>query len=291
MLSGTTLDGFTVRAPLSCGGMGQTWLAQDANARDVVLKTVRPDLLDDEDVQLSFQREIDVTARLHHEHVVRHIAHGASDGIDFLALERIHGASLFDIMMARRRLPVAAAVRVVRDIASALDYVHAVRCADGAPLGLVHGDVSPQNILIDREGCSTLIDFGAAVVEGDPDDMPLIGKPGYMSPEQSRGASLDGRSDQYSLAIALWESLAGRSLFEGDARRRGVVVPELSSVASSVPASVNQAVARMLSFDREERFASCGDAVDAMMRDVSHNDADDRAWLAARARSCRAHVR
>lgn len=266
MLTGAVLERFHVKAPLARGGMGELYLAADEddgvrNARNVVLKTVRQDMRDDSDVRVWFRREIDVTARLHHEHIVQHVAHGEWRGVEVLALEHIAGRSVaaFD----NRRVPECAALCVAYDIMRALAYVHGVAAADGAPLGLVHGDVSPQNILVDTNGRAHLIDFGAATTPEDRHADSIVGKPGYLSPEQSRGELVDERSDQYSLGIVLWEMLAGRSLFEGSAARRGREVPSLVELAE-VSEEVDAAVRRMLAYDAAGRFASSDGAASAL---------------------------
>ncbi len=262
MLFGDVLDRFQVKAPLARGGMGELWLARDEAAHaGVVLKTIRPDLIDDEDVVTWFRREIDVTARLDHAHVSRHVAHGSWQGRDVLALEHIPGVNLAAVL-ARTRLSLASSLQIAEDISSALAYVHDLKDEDGAPLGVVHADVSPQNILIDVTGNARLIDFGAVLLRGRGDERDsIVGKPGYLSPEQSRCTALDGRSDQYSLGVVLWEMLSGCDLFEGDARRRGREIPPLASFTET-PVAVDDIVQRMLRYETDARFADM-DAVTA----------------------------
>jgi serine/threonine protein kinase len=261
MLNGVVFDRFHVDTLLRTGGMGAVWLARDAHedARDVLLKTVRPDLVDDDEVRAAFRKEIDVTSRLSHDRVVRCVAHGEHQGVDVLALHKVPGRSLDE---PESPMSVAAALTVGIDVAEALAHVHALACDDGAPLGVVHGDVSPNNIIVDDAGRATLIDFGAAMTAGAEPGEIYAGKPGYVSPEQSRGDVLDQQSDQYSLGVVLWELIAGRSLFEHDARRRGREIPHLAAA----PGAVDDVVMRMLSFDKSERYPSCALAAHALRR-------------------------
>jgi eukaryotic-like serine/threonine-protein kinase len=281
MLSGEVLDRFLVKGPLARGGMGELWLADDEDERDVVLKTVREDLLDDDEVRTSFRREIEIHSVLDHAHIVRHIANGWHDGVEVMALEHIPSRSLAE--MRNVRMPIGAALCIARDIAEALAYVHNVVDVDGTPLGLVHGDVSPQNILIDTDGFAHLIDFGAVKMSGESTDEGIIGKPGYMSPEQSRADRLDERSDQYSLGIVLWEMLTGRDLFEGSAARRGRKIPPLSRYIEA-PDALEDAVLRMLSFEEDARFTSIAKASRELSSFIKEPTAQHRAWLAQLAR-------
>jgi serine/threonine protein kinase len=276
MLSGCTFERFRMTRPLARGGMGEIWLAEDG-ADGVVVKTIRDDLLDDEEVIASFQREIDVTARLDHPHTVRHVAHGRWEGTDFLAVQKIDGISLWELTQ-RERMPLGAALCVAHDIAKALAYVHALESDDGVCLGAVHGDVSPQNILVDERGHAHLIDFGAVKLGSDGQPDSIIGKPSYLSPEQSRGGAIDARSDQYSLGIVLWEMIAARSLFDGNARRRGVEIPSLAGVVGAV-AAADTLVGRMLAFERDARFENTAACARAIEKLDPRRNAKSRAWL------------
>ncbi|MCC7109625.1 MAG: serine/threonine protein kinase [Deltaproteobacteria bacterium] len=283
MLFGDVLDRFHVRAPLARGGMGELWLADDDERHDVVLKTIRPDLVEDVEVRRCFRREIAVTARLRHAHIVRHIAHGRWCGLDVLALEHIRGVNLAEILSCTA-LPLGSALCVAEDIARALAYLHSLKDERGLPLGFVHGDLSPQNILIDEVGQAHLIDFGGVLIRGVPAcPESIVCKPGYASPEQMRGGAIDGRSDQYALGIVLWEMLVGRELFEGDGARRNRPIPPVSSRVS-VPFAVDATVIRMLAYEEGARFANTGEVADALAAVTwAHGPHESRGWLTARA--------
>jgi serine/threonine protein kinase len=244
-----------------------------------VLKTVRPDLAGDADVVAAFEREIDVTARLDHPHVVRHVAHGLWQGVQMLAVEHIRGVTLAELV-SRTLLPVDQALVVAEDIARALAYVHGVAGDDDGALGIVHGDVSPENIMIDDAGCARLIDFGSASTRASPrPEGVVVGKPGFVSPEQARGERVDARSDQYALGVVLWELLAGRPLFAHDGAAARVVRP--LSFFTSVDDGIEAAVVRMLAEDRDARFATMDMVADVVALGSCIDTARARARLAA----------
>ncbi len=283
MLSGDVLQRFHVTRPLARGGMGELWLADDEHHRRVVLKTVRDDLVGDDEVRRCFRREIAVVSRVRHAHIVHHVAHGHESGVEVLALEHIEGASLATLQR-RSPVPLAAALCVADDVARALAYLHALTDVRGEPLGLVHGDVSPQNIVIDARGQALVIDFGGVTWRGaDVTPGTLIGKPGYVSPEQLAGVELDGRSDQFALGAVVWEMVTGVMLFSSDDLHRDRPVPPLSR-AQPVPDALDAAVMRMLACDRELRFPSLQEAADVIAAAAAaHGLADGRRWLAERA--------
>ena len=290
MLSGDVLHRFHVTGPLARGGMGELWLADDEQHRRVVLKTVRDDLVHDAEVRRCFRREIAVVSRVRHAHIVHHVAHGHVSGVEVLALEHIQGASLATLQR-RSPLPLAAALCIADDVARALAYLHALRDERGEPLGLVHGDVSPQNIVVDGHGQALLIDFGGVTWRGAGlTPGTLIGKPGYVSPEQLDGTDLDGRSDQYALGVVLWEMLTGAALFSSDDLQRDRPVPPLSRTVM-VPDAIDATVMRMLACERELRFPSTADAADVIAGvAVTHGIDGGRRWLAERAAASEGEV-
>lgn len=260
--------------------MADLWLAEDLDTRAVVLKTVRADLARSHDVRSAFRREMNITARLHHSHVVHHVAHGSWAGQDMLALAHIRGVSLD--RLRGPQLPLAPALLLALDIAEALAYVHALADDNGVPLEIVHGDVSPQNVVVDNAGQALLIDFGAVTTRTMRKPDQLICKPGYMSPEQSRGVAVDARTDQYALGIMLWEMITGRELFCGDAGRRNRPVPPMSTFVK-VPPTVEATVVRMLALEREARFPNMAAVADAITTMIPV-PVDARSWLASCAR-------
>jgi len=211
---------------IAAGGMGQVFLARTGTAgfeKILVIKRILPSLGEDEEFVEMFFDEARIAARLNHPNLVQIFDVGEVDGVPFLAMEYLRGEDLRRVEKAARQagkpLPVGLLLRIIADAAAGLAYAHDVRDAQGKPMGLVHRDVSPQNILVGFDGAVKLIDFGVAKAAGRSQRTAsgiLKGKYAYMSPEQADGRPLDGRSDLFALGIILWEMLAGRRLFKGE---------------------------------------------------------------------------
>jgi serine/threonine protein kinase len=274
-------DRFHINGLFARGGMADLWLAQDADSQPVVLKTVRSDLSRSTSVCSAFRREIGITARLDHQHIVHHVAHGTWNGRDALVLEHISGVALDHL--GRERLPLGPALLIALDVAEALDYVHTLGDEDGVPLDIVHGDVSPQNVVVDTSGQALLIDFGAVTMRAMRKSQQLICKPGYMSPEQSHGLVVDARTDQYALGVVLWELLTGEDLFCGDGARRDRAIAPISAF-TSIPPAVEATVIRMLAPEPELRFPGMNEVARAL-RALIPIPIDARSWLATSARA------
>lgn len=233
---------YVLEDKLAEGGMAEVYLARGhpdgANTSSpCVIKCVAPHLRKRTDVRELFAREVAITMRVQHPGVVRALDQGVVEGVPFLALEWIPGPHLGALfahsLRVRRPLPIAACVHVVLQVARALDAVHRLRevAVPGASFdlpphdggtGLVHGDVSPQNVLVTPQGDVRLIDFGVSlwVGEGACAQPRLRGKMGYLSPEHCRGEPLSAASDVFSLGVVLYELLTRRRLYrEADDQR------------------------------------------------------------------------
>lgn len=205
------IPGYKILRQLGRGGMATVYLAlQESVQREVALKVMSPALLVDPDFGERFLREARIAAKLHHRHVVGVHDVGREGDYHYIAMEYLAGGSLLNKDGEPR--PVPFALRVVREIALALNYAHAK--------GFVHRDVKPDNILLRDDGSSALTDFGIARASDSSTHMTrtgtVIGTPHYMSPEQARGRALDGRADLYSLGIVLYELLVGRVPYHAD---------------------------------------------------------------------------
>ena len=220
---------YTLFAPIGRGGMAELFLARRQTelgaTRRVVVKLILPAFADDPRFSEMLVREAKLAAGLSHRHVVQVFDLGRDGDHLFIAMEHVEGIDLAGLvrLCAERNepLPLAHALAIVTDVLEGLDHAHRRHAEDGTPLGLVHRDVSPSNVLVSYEGEVKLCDFGIAhasdlhrfASEEDARNEALKGKAGYMSPEHARGEALDARADVFAAGILLWELLAGRRLY------------------------------------------------------------------------------
>ena len=265
-------DRYTVLRELGRGGMATVYLADDRrHGRQVAIKVLRPELgaLLGPD---RFTREIGIAAGLNHPHILPLYDSGeivvSPTTLLYYVMPYVRGGSLRQKLTAERRLATDEAIRLVLQVAAALDHAHSH--------GLIHRDIKPENILL-HEGEAMVTDFGIALAAGTaPNDRLtatglMVGTPDYMSPEQAAGErTLDARSDVYSLGCVLYELLAGepphaaataRSVI---ARRFTEPAPRVSRVRPTVPAAVDEAVARALAPDPADRFPTVVAFADAL---------------------------
>jgi len=252
------------------GGMGEVFLARQRGLADVermvVLKRIRPSLRDDDKFETLFLSEARITARLNHPNVVQLYEFGRIDESYFLTFEQIRG---FDLAHVRKRRPEPWPLDVIFELISqvlaGLSHVHGLRDFDGRPLGIVHRDVSPPNVMISTEGTAKLLDFGVARSSQDPRDPDRMvhGKFPYLSPEQCNFDQLDGRSDLFSLGAVLYELITGQIAFARPTRQETMAaillrdaVPPSTLRAGGLPPVVDQLLARALKKARQERYSS-----------------------------------
>lgn len=268
------------------GGMAEIFLARATTelgaTRHVVVKQILPELSRDERFAKLLVDEAKLAARLHHANIVQVFDLGREDDRLFIAMEYVEG---FDLTALLRRLsrakiplPVEFALFIVREALVALDVAHRAKNEAGEPLGLVHRDVSPSNVLISLEGEIKLCDFGIARaldIESDVnaesaiERARVVGKSAYMAPEHARGEDIDARADLYAAAILLWELCAGRRLRKGtdaemlEASKRGDVQPV---PAGPIPGrdALQAFFDKALAFRREDRFANAAEMLRAL---------------------------
>ncbi|HEX7914826.1 serine/threonine-protein kinase, partial [Rudaea sp.] len=257
------LPGYQILRQLGRGGMATVYLAtQESVQREVALKVMSPALLADPDFSERFLREARIAAKLHHRHVVGIHDVARSGDYNYIAMEYLGGGAVLPRDGTAR--PLAFALRVTREIALALDYAHAK--------GFVHRDVKPDNILLREDGSSALTDFGIARALDSAARMTrtgaVIGTPHYMSPEQARGKSVDGRADLYSLGVVLYEMLIGRVPYHAeDSLAVGIMhITEPVPVLPENLVTLQPILARMLAKQPDDRYQNGRQLAEAIER-------------------------
>jgi serine/threonine protein kinase len=247
---------YEIVGELGRGAMGVVYKATDPNiGRTVALKTMRMDVhgLESADLMRRFKNEARAAGLLNHPNIVTIYDAGEHDGVFYIAMEYLEGTTLQELLAERRVLEAAEAVKLSREIARGLDYAHAH--------GVVHRDVKPANIMITRSGAVKIMDFGIAKSSGNMTGTgQVLGTPNYMSPEQVKGKSLDGRSDLFSLGVILYEMLTGEKPFHGQnvttiiykiVNENPIPPRELDA---TVPASLSALVLKALAKSPDERY-------------------------------------
>ncbi|KAF0846134.1 serine/threonine-protein kinase [Nocardia caishijiensis] len=263
LVAGTVFAGYRIERLLGRGGMGTVYLAAHPRLpRQVALKLLNRDLYAEQEVRARFEREADVAARLDHPGIVSVLDRGVEDGLMWISMQYVDGtdASVF----RGRPLDPARAVDIIAQTADALDYAH--------ERDVLHRDVKPANILLaagrgrDRV---LLTDFGIARLRGDARQLTRTGDflatLAYASPEQLSGATVDHRSDQYSLGCSLYTLLTGESPFPADnpgavvAAHLTKPVPRASDRVSGLAPGLDAVIGRAMAKDPAERFGSCAE--------------------------------
>jgi tRNA A-37 threonylcarbamoyl transferase component Bud32 len=246
------------------------------------LKRIKPEFAREPRFIRSFVDEARIAVELNHRNIVQVFDFGKAGGELYLAMELIDGVDLKtairDAAGAGIELPVALACYLLGEVAAGLDYAHRKADGRGRSLGIVHCDVSPQNIMLSYEGFVKILDFGVARARFGlgPDKRRLRGKPRYMAPEQTRGDPPSPPTDVFALGIISWELLTGLPLFDGRdlqailAAVRRADVPPVDSLNPDVPVYLSSAVTRALSVEPDRRGAAAelGEALTAAARTI-----------------------
>jgi serine/threonine protein kinase len=256
---GTAFAGYRVESLVGRGGMGVVYRATDLSLeRPVALKLVAPELAEDERFRARFLREPRLAASLDHPNVIPIYEAGERDGRLYLAMRFVQGSDLKRVLEREGRLAPERALRVLGQVAGALDAAHR--------RALVHRDVKPANVLIDESGHAYLTDFGVTKQVGgeSPDTGRMVGTFDYLAPEQIRGDPVDGRTDVYALGCLLYECVSSAPPF-----RRATEAQTLWAHMQEEPppleghAALDPVLRKALAKDREHRYPTCSELVDA----------------------------
>jgi serine/threonine-protein kinase len=267
------LGRYEVVAPLGKGGMASVYLGRSAGpagfSKHVALKVLHANYAADQELIEQFIEEAKIAALIRHPNVVSVHEVGEDEGV-FLVMDYVDGGSLAALIRAartaERRLPLAVILRIICDALAGLHAAHELHDESGKPLGVIHRDFSPQNILVGKNGVTQLADFGVAKIltaPGRTRSGVIKGKVRYMAPEQVRGEDLGRRCDVWAAGVILWELLSGQRLY-GKKDDVAILVdiatkpvPSLRKVAPNLPADVEALVMDALNRDRGQRI---GDA-------------------------------
>ena len=280
LAAGYKLDRYELLCPIAEGGMASVWIARQTGKhgfqRLVAIKTILPKYAAEPRFQRMFVDEARIASRIEHVHVTQILDVGEQHGITYLVMEYVDGDALSKLHRAAKKkgapIPPGVVLRVMADVCGGLHAAHELHGADGAQLGVVHRDVSPQNVLVSTKGVAKLIDFGIAKardrLSGETNTDQLKGKVQYMAPEQALGRPVDRRADVWAVGAVLYHLLGGRPPYEADNDVATLFV--LSSgrppppLRSDVHGAVAAVVRRALSFTPHARYATAAEMQQAL---------------------------
>ncbi|QJR37046.1 serine/threonine-protein kinase [Gemmatimonas groenlandica] len=264
-------DRFSIERLLGQGGMGAVYLARDRQLdRPVAIKVLPPEFAQQSDLRERFLRETRTAASFSHPNIVPVFSVEDRDGLLAFAMGYVEGESVADLVKRSGPMSVRDTVRMLQDVSYALAYAHS--------RGVVHRDIKPDNIMIERAtGRALVMDFGISRSITATVATPsltrvgeVVGTPEYMSPEQASGDTIDGRSDLYSLGLVAWFALAGRPAITGDSISKVLVkqlteaVPPIAQLRADVPALLADVIAQCTNKAPESRFATADELVERL---------------------------
>jgi serine/threonine protein kinase len=268
---------------IGAGGMAEVFRAvamgPEGFQRTLVIKRMLPHLSQDRTFVRMFVDEAKLCGLLSHPNLVQIFEFGSIDDSFFIAMEHVQGETLLAVRAKlheqNRVAPVAASLEIARQVCLGLQYAHSLQSSTGQPLGIVHRDISPSNLMLSFHGGVKILDFGIARVaeemrESHTQAGTLKGKVSYMSPEQIRTENVDRRSDIFAVGIVLHEMLTGRRLFKGSNELNGArmvleaVVPLPSTLNPAVTPAVDQVVMRALQRNADDRHQTAGELAEEL---------------------------
>jgi hypothetical protein len=297
---GFHLDRYELICPIAEGGMASVWIARQTGKHGfeklVAVKTILPKYAAEPRFQRMFLDEARIASRIEHANVTEILDVGEQHGVTFLVMEYVDGDALSKVLRAAEKtgavVPPGIVLRAMAEVCGGLHCAHELRDARGEPLGVVHRDVSPQNVLVTTRGVAKLIDFGIAKardrLSGDTNTDQLKGKVQYMAPEQAMGRPIDRRADVWAVGAVLYHLLAGRPPFQGDNDIQTLFL--LSSgrppppMPARVPPEVAAVVSKALAHSPDTRYPT------ALALQQAIEDAAQRAGIATTATHVAAYL-
>jgi serine/threonine protein kinase/predicted ATPase len=265
---------------IGIGGMAEVFLARTSVAqglsKQLVIKKIHPAFARSRQFAAMFVDEARIALGLNHPNIVQVFDFGQLGENYFLAMEYVEGFDLLRVMqeVSRRRgmVPLGLCAYIVQQVAKGLDYAHRKTDDFGEPLGIVHRDVSPQNVLLSHDGAVKIVDFGIArAIDMQEEEGVVKGKFAYMAPEQARGEVVDRRADVYSAGVVLFELATGRPMFPGKGKdvlvqvKEGAV-PRPRDFNREIPHELEEIILRAIAFDPGDRFQTGRDLQNALGR-------------------------
>jgi serine/threonine-protein kinase len=267
-----TYGRFRLTGRIGVGGMAEVFRAvvkgPQGWERELVVKRILPQLSGNSEFTKMFIREAKISALLVHPNIVQTFEFGEAEGTYFIAMEGVQGVTLRELLTRlkkdRRTIPFMIVADIAKQVCTGLDYAHSLRGADGAPLEIVHQDVSPTNIMLAFNGTVKILDFGiaraASFAEEEAKKGLIKGKVAYLAPEQVNMQPFDHRIDLFALGIVMHEMMTGQRLFQAKndvAKMRQLLsqpIPPPSSFNATVPRELDRIVMKALEVDPAQRY-------------------------------------
>ena len=301
LVPGYRLDRYELLCPIAQGGMAEVWVARLRGKHGfeklVAIKTILPEFAEDPSFQRMFLDEAHIASGIEHQNVAQILDLGEEHEVLYLVMEWVDGDALSKLQRAvvkkQMTIPIGVVLRILADTCGGLHAAHELSDKEGRNLGVVHRDVSPQNILVNNKGLAKLIDFGIAKARnrlgGETSSGVFKGKIQYMAPEQALGRAIDRRADVWAIGAILHHLVVGKPPFEGD--NQLATLHLLASgrpprpMPTSVPAAVADVVRRTLKHDPEKRIENAAElqkAIEAAMAEawVNTSNAEVGAFIA-----------